>query len=71
MKPAAFDYVRAGHLDEVLDVLRREGGDARIIAGGQSLMPMLNMRLAKPKRRQRHRWRRCASGNTAGLARTR
>ena len=31
MKPAAFDYVRAGHLDEVLDVLRREGGDARII----------------------------------------
>jgi 2-furoyl-CoA dehydrogenase FAD binding subunit len=49
MKPAAFDYVRAEHLDEVLDVLDREGGDARIIAGGQSLMPMLNMRLAKPK----------------------
>jgi 2-furoyl-CoA dehydrogenase FAD binding subunit len=49
MKPAAFDYVRAGHLDEVLDGLRREGGDARIIAGGQSLMPMLNMRLARPK----------------------
>jgi 2-furoyl-CoA dehydrogenase FAD binding subunit len=49
MKPAAFDYVRAEHLDEVLDVLRREGGDARIIAGGQSLTPMLNMRLAKPK----------------------
>ena len=49
MKPAAFDYVRAGHLDEVLDSLAREGGDARIMAGGQSLMPMLNMRLAKPK----------------------
>jgi 2-furoyl-CoA dehydrogenase FAD binding subunit len=49
MKPAAFDYVRAEHLDEVLDVLRLEGGDARIIAGGQSLMPMLNMRLARPK----------------------
>ena len=49
MKPAAFDYIRAEHLDEVLDVLRHEGGDARIIAGGQSLMPMLNMRLAKPK----------------------
>jgi 2-furoyl-CoA dehydrogenase FAD binding subunit len=49
MKPAAFDYIRAEHLDEVLDGLRREGGDARIIAGGQSLMPMLNMRLAKPK----------------------
>jgi len=49
MKPAVFDYVRAGHLDEVLDTLGREGGDARIIAGGQSLMPMLNMRLARPK----------------------
>jgi 2-furoyl-CoA dehydrogenase FAD binding subunit len=49
MKPAAFDYVRAEHLDEVLDSLAREGGDARIIAGGQSLMPMLNMRLARPK----------------------
>jgi 2-furoyl-CoA dehydrogenase FAD binding subunit len=49
MKPAAFDYIRAEHLDEVLEALRREGSDARIIAGGQSLMPMLNMRLAKPK----------------------
>lgn len=49
MKPAAFDYVRAEHLDEALDVLRQQGGDARIIAGGQSLMAMLNMRLARPK----------------------
>jgi 2-furoyl-CoA dehydrogenase FAD binding subunit len=49
MKPAAFDYVRAEHLDEALEVLGREGGDARIIAGGQSLMPMLNMRLARPR----------------------
>jgi 2-furoyl-CoA dehydrogenase FAD binding subunit len=48
MKPAAFDYVRAEHLDEALDVLGQEGSDARIIAGGQSLMAMLNMRLAKP-----------------------
>jgi 2-furoyl-CoA dehydrogenase FAD binding subunit len=49
MKPAAFDYIRAETLDEALEVLRKEGGDARIIAGGQSLMPMLNMRLAKPR----------------------
>jgi 2-furoyl-CoA dehydrogenase FAD binding subunit len=49
MKPAAFDYVRADHLDEALDVLGREGSEARIIAGGQSLTAMLNMRLAKPK----------------------
>ena len=49
MKPAAFDYVRAEHLEEALGVLSEEGSDARIIAGGQSLMAMLNMRLAKPK----------------------
>jgi 2-furoyl-CoA dehydrogenase FAD binding subunit len=49
MKPAAFDYVRAETLDEALDVLHQEGSDARIMAGGQSLMAMLNMRLAKPK----------------------
>ncbi len=49
MKPAPFDFIRAEHLDEALDALREDGGDARIIAGGQSLMAMLNMRLAKPK----------------------
>jgi 2-furoyl-CoA dehydrogenase FAD binding subunit len=49
MKPAAFDYLRAEHLDEALNALKEEGSDARIIAGGQSLMAMLNMRLAKPR----------------------
>lgn len=49
MKPPAFDYVRADSLDEALAVLREDGGDARIIAGGQSLMAMLNMRLARPR----------------------
>jgi 2-furoyl-CoA dehydrogenase FAD binding subunit len=49
MKPAAFDYVRADSLDEALDILRNEGSDARVIAGGQSLMAMLNMRLARPR----------------------
>lgn len=48
MKPAAFDYIRAGDLTEVLEALDKHGSDARIIAGGQSLLPMLNMRLAKP-----------------------
>ena len=48
MKPAAFDYVRAESLGEALDVLHHGGSDARVIAGGQSLLPMLNMRLAKP-----------------------
>jgi 2-furoyl-CoA dehydrogenase FAD binding subunit len=48
MKPAKFDYVRAETLTEALDVLHHHGSDARILAGGQSLIPMLNMRLARP-----------------------
>ncbi|MCG5236740.1 FAD binding domain-containing protein [Xanthobacter oligotrophicus] len=49
MKPASFDYVRADSLDEALSVLGNEGSEARILAGGQSFMAMLNMRLARPK----------------------
>jgi 2-furoyl-CoA dehydrogenase FAD binding subunit len=49
MKPAPFDYVRAGSVGEVHDLLAVEGGDARILAGGQTLLPMLSMRLARPK----------------------
>lgn len=48
MKPAPFDYVRAETVADVLNTLSQEGSQARIIAGGQSLMAMLNMRLAKP-----------------------
>lgn len=49
MKPAAFDYVRADSADEVVSLLHQHGTDARILAGGQSLMAMLNFRLAQPK----------------------
>ncbi len=49
MKPPRFDYVRAESLAEVHEALAADGGDARIIAGGQSLVPMLSMRLAAPK----------------------
>jgi len=48
VKPAAFDYVRAESLEEVLDVLANEGTDARVLAGGQTLIPMLSMRMARP-----------------------
>lgn len=48
MKPPAFDFLRPETQEEVLDTLHRAGADARIIAGGQSLVPMLNMRLARP-----------------------
>lgn len=48
MKPPPFDYVAARSLDQALDVLARRGGDAKILAGGQSLIPVLNFRLARP-----------------------
>jgi 2-furoyl-CoA dehydrogenase FAD binding subunit len=48
MKPAAFDYVRAETAEEAIQQLREQGSDARILAGGQSLMAVLNMRLAQP-----------------------
>lgn len=48
MKPAPFDYIRADTLAEAADVLTQNGEDARVLAGGQSLMAMMNMRLAQP-----------------------
>ena len=48
MKPAPFAYHRPGSLAEAFDLLDRYGSDGRILAGGQSLVPVLNMRLATP-----------------------
>lgn len=48
MKPAPFRYLRAETIDEAVDSLAREGEDAKVLAGGQSLVPALNMRLVRP-----------------------
>ena len=48
MKPARFDYHAPATIDEAVALLARYGGDAKVLAGGQSLMPMLNFRLARP-----------------------
>lgn len=48
MKPAAFDYVRADSAEVACAQLAQHGDEARILAGGQSLMAVLNMRLAQP-----------------------
>jgi CO/xanthine dehydrogenase FAD-binding subunit len=48
VKPAPFDYVRAESLDEALAALAEGGEDAKPIAGGQSLVPALNLRLVRP-----------------------
>jgi carbon-monoxide dehydrogenase medium subunit len=49
MKSAAFDYKRARTLLEAAEFLAAGNGDAKILAGGQSLAPMLNLRLARPR----------------------
>jgi 2-furoyl-CoA dehydrogenase FAD binding subunit len=49
MKPRPFDYVRPDTVEEVLALLAEYGDDARILAGGQSLLPMLNLRLIDTK----------------------
>ena len=48
MKPRPFDYVRADTVEEAVALLAEYGDDARVLAGGQSLMAMLNLRLADP-----------------------
>ena len=50
MKSSPFDYVRAGSVAEACEWLLKDGGDAKLIAGGQSLVPMMAMRLTRPRR---------------------
>src|SRR5262245_11622622 len=49
MKPARFEYYDPGNLQEALEILDAHRDDGKILAGGQSLVPLLNMRLARPK----------------------
>jgi CO/xanthine dehydrogenase FAD-binding subunit len=48
MKPPPFVYHDPSSIAEVVDLLQRYGGDAKVLAGGQSLMPLLNFRLSSP-----------------------
>jgi CO/xanthine dehydrogenase FAD-binding subunit len=49
MKSAPFDYVRAESVEDAYALLARRDGECRVIAGGQSLVPMMAMRLARPE----------------------
>lgn len=49
MKPSNFHYHAARSTDEAIELLARYGEDARVLAGGQSLVPLMNMRLARPE----------------------
>ena len=48
MKPPKFDYHAPTTVEQALELLGRYGGDAKVLAGGQSLMPLLNFRLSRP-----------------------
>ena len=50
MKPPLFEYHDPGSIDEALALLAEHGGEAKVLAGGQSLVPLLNFRLARPER---------------------
>jgi carbon-monoxide dehydrogenase medium subunit len=46
MKPRAFEYIRPGSLEEAVKIIADGGGMAKLLAGGQTLLPMMNLRLA-------------------------
>jgi len=48
MIPAAFDYVRAGSAEEAIQLIGEHGDDAKFLAGGHSLLPLMKLRLAQP-----------------------
>ena len=48
MKPAPFDYVAPATIEEACSVLAEAGGGAAVLAGGQTLMPLLNLRMSQP-----------------------
>src|SRR4051812_37051230 len=49
MKPAAFDYFAPASLDEVVALLGKHGQNAKLLAGGQSFVPMANFRVLRPE----------------------
>ena len=49
MYPAQFDYYTPGTVREALDLLGKHGDDAKLLAGGHSLLPAMKLRLSQPK----------------------
>ena len=54
MIPPAFEYLRPKTVPEAVALLQQHGDDAKILSGGQSLIPMMKLRLARPSHSDRH-----------------
>ena len=70
MIPAAFDYVRADSVDEAIALLAEHGDDAKLLAGGHSLLPLMKLRLAHAVGARRRRPARATSPTSATRATT-
>ena len=70
MIPAAFDYVRADSADDAVALIGEHGDDAKFLAGGMSLIPLMKLRLATPDRARRRRPGRATSRTSATAATT-
>ena len=66
MYPASFEYHRAASVEEAVALLGPHEDDAKLLAGGHSLIPMMKLRLAQPKHLDRHRPREGAVGHPGG-----
>ena len=49
MYPAVFEYLEPSSINEAIALLKEHGDDAKLLAGGQSLVPMMKLRVARPK----------------------
>ena len=68
MKASAFSYARATSVGNALELLAAHGDGAKVLSGGQSLMPAMNLRLISPELAGRYRRSRRVEGNRASTA---
>jgi CO/xanthine dehydrogenase FAD-binding subunit len=61
MIPQSFEYLRPESVREAISLLQQHGDGAKILSGGQSLIPMMKMRLARPEKRMSAATRRIAA----------
>ena len=69
MYPSRFNYEAPRTLDEAIELLHRGGGEAKVLAGGQSLVPLLKLRFASPEDRGQVESQRSSAGSRIAVVR--